>query len=58
MLCRVWRDRALIPNKDGYRLTLLLDDGRRVATSVQRGRDGLHSLEDVSIRQVVGWLPL
>lgn len=50
-----WLDRALIPNTDGYRLTLLLDTGRVVTTSVRCGSDGMHSLDGVSIRQVVGW---
>ena len=50
-----WLDRALIPNTDGYRLTLLLHDGQMVTTSVQRGADGMHLLKTISIGQVAGW---
>lgn len=50
-----WLDRAWIPNIDGYCLTLLLNDGRVVTTSVRRGLDGMHALDGVGIGQIVGW---
>lgn len=46
-----------IPNRDGFRLSVLLIDGTRRETRVVRGADGLHRLEGVEIRDVTAWLP-
>lgn len=56
MMAFGWLDRALIPNTDGYRLMLLLHDGRRLVTSVRRGDDGIHRLDGMPIVQVAGWM--
>ena len=53
-----WLDRAWIPNTPGREVTVLLDDGTTVHTSVQRGEDGLHFLLEVPITRVVGWRPV
>jgi hypothetical protein len=53
-----WLDRAWIPNTPGREVTVLLDDGTTVRTSVQRGEDGLHFLLEVPITRVVGWRPV
>jgi hypothetical protein len=52
-----WLDRAWIPNTDGRKVTVLLDDGTTVRTSVRRGPDGTHFLLDVPITRVRGWRP-
>ena len=56
MMALGWLDRALIPNTDGYRLMLLLDNGQRLVTLVRRGDDGIHRLDGVPIVQVTGWM--
>ena len=54
-----WLDKAWIPNTEGRRVLLLLDDGTTKETSVARAPNGgLHFLLDVPITRVVAWRPL
>jgi hypothetical protein len=52
-----WLPREWIPNRAGYKLTLLLHDGRIVDTHVTQepGPAGIHVLSGVHIAQVAGW---
>lgn len=58
-----WRDRADIPNQDGFVLTLLMADHSVVPARVFKGGDGIHRLkrrngDRIQIANVVGWRSL
>lgn len=55
-----WRDRADIPNQDGYTLTVALTDGTEAPARVFKGGDGCHRLKHrngdrIAIATVRGW---
>jgi hypothetical protein len=52
-----WTPRAFIPNREGYRLRVLLANGRIETVTVARDALGRHYLPDVPITLVQGWRP-
>lgn len=52
-----WRNRADIPNTDGYKLLIRHVNGSEYLTTVMRGEDGLHRLANIAITDVVSWIP-
>jgi len=53
---RIGHERALIPNKAGYRVRVFTPTGWHDDVVV-RGRDGLHRLDKTKITDVIVWLP-
>lgn len=52
------RDRADIPNTEGFKITVLLEDGSQVKTIVSKRQDGTHFLTGVKdFSKVKNWEP-
>jgi len=46
---------ALIPNREGLTITVLLDDKTTRLATVERDERGCHRLRDLHISRVKGW---
>jgi len=52
------RDRADIPNTEGFKLSVKLKDGMQVKTIVSKRQDGTHFLTGVQdFTQIINWEP-
>lgn len=49
------KDRSNIPNKDGFKLEVLLNDETIKKTIVIKDRNGIHKLCDTPISTVKAW---
>lgn len=53
------REKADLPNMDGFKFTAVTKDGKHVVCKViKRRRDGCHRVRGVKYSEIVGWLPL